>query len=118
MLKDKGYTPVIIGAEADRADVDKVVAASKYDHINFCGKSPLKELPSLISTFEYLVTNDSGPMHIAVSTGVPCVAIFGPTVRDLGFYPYDDNSKVAEIQGLPCRPCGKHGSDKCPQKTL
>lgn len=116
MLKDKGYTPVIIGSEADRPEVDKLLEAAKYDHINFCGKSPLRELPSLISTFEYLVTNDSGPMHIAVSTGVPCVAIFGPTVRSLGFYPYDDESKIAEIEGLPCRPCGKHGSKKCPEK--
>lgn len=115
MLKDRGYSPVIIGAESDRPDVDKLLAASKYKHINMCGKSPLEKLPSLISCFKYLVTNDSGPMHIAVATGVPCVAIFGPTVKELGFYPYDEISKVAEIEGLSCRPCGKHGGHKCPK---
>jgi len=116
MLKDQGYTPVIIGSEHDRPEVEKLLQAAKYKHIDYCGKSPLRELPSLISNFEYLVTNDSGPMHIAVATGVPCVAIFGPTVKELGFYPYDESSKVAEIIGLKCRPCGKHGGDKCPEK--
>lgn len=115
MLKDRGYTPVIIGAEMDRPDVNRLIASAKYEHINMCGKTSLRELPALISSFKYLVTNDSGPMHVATATGVPCVAIFGPTVRELGFFPYDEVSKVAEIQGLPCRPCGKHGSAKCPK---
>lgn len=114
-LKDLGYTPVIIGSEDDRADVDKLVAASKYDHLNYCGKTTLRELPALISSFKYLVTNDSGPMHIATATDVPCVSIFGPTVKELGFTPYDEKSLVAEIEGLKCRPCGKHGSNKCPK---
>lgn len=113
MLKDRGYTPVILGAEADRADADRLLSAAKHDHVNMCGKTPLRELPALISAFEYMVTNDSGPMHIAVASGVPCVAIFGPTTRELGFFPYDEVSKVAEISGLSCRPCGKHGHDKC-----
>ncbi|XOB65868.1 lipopolysaccharide heptosyltransferase II [Deferribacteres bacterium DY0037] len=115
MLKDRGFTPVIIGAESDRADVEKLLASAKHDHINYCGKTTLKELPALISNFAYLVTNDSGSMHIATACDVPCVAIFGPTVKELGFYPYDEKSLIAEIEGLPCRPCGKHGGNKCPK---
>ena len=115
-LKERGFTPVIIGSEEDRADVEKLKAAAKYDHIDYCGKTTLRELPALISTFEYLVTNDSGPMHIATSCDVSCVAIFGPTVKELGFYPYDEKSKIAEIEGLDCRPCGKHGGEKCPKE--
>jgi len=112
-LKENNYTPVIIGGELDRKDAEKLIEYAKYDHINYAGKTSLKELPALISAFDYLVTNDSGPMHIAVSSGVPCVAIFGPTTQELGFFPYDEVSRVAEIQGLSCRPCGKHGHDKC-----
>ena len=114
-LKDRGYTPVITGSEQDRADVEKFIAAAKYKHLNYCGKTRLKELPALISTFRYMVTNDSGPMHIATAVGVPCVAVFGPTTKELGFTPYDEKSMVAEIEGLDCRPCGKHGGHKCPK---
>ena len=112
-LKDRGYVPVIIGSSDDKPDVDKLMLASKYDHINYCGKTTLRQLPALIANFSYLVTNDSGSMHIATACDVPCIAIFGPTVKELGFYPYDEKSLVAEIEGLPCRPCGKHGGNKC-----
>lgn len=115
-MKENGYTPVIIGAPEDVPAAERVVAASKYQHINMCGKTSLKELPALISNFRLLVTNDSGPMHIAVASGVRCVAIFGPTVKELGFTPYDEVSRVAEVDGLACRPCGLHGSKKCPLK--
>lgn len=115
-LKDEGYTPVIIGAPDDIPAAEKLMQAAKHKHINMCGKTSLKELPALIANFEFLVTNDSGPMHIAVAAGVQCIAIFGPTVKELGFTPYDEVSRVAEVEGLSCRPCGLHGSRKCPKK--
>jgi heptosyltransferase-2 len=115
-LKENGYTPVIIGAPSDKPAADKIVQSSKYDLINICGETSLRELPSIIAAFDMMVTNDSGPLHIAVSTDVPCVAIFGPTVKELGFYPYDENSRIAEVEGLPCRPCGLHGHKECPKK--
>jgi len=114
-MKDNDYTPVIIGAPADIPAAEKLMQAAKYEHINLCGKTSLRELPSLIASFEMLVTNDSGPLHIAVATGVPSVAVFGPTVKELGFYPYDERSRVAELE-LSCRPCGMHGHQKCPKK--
>jgi heptosyltransferase-2 len=115
-LKDMGYTPVIIGSPDDVPAAEKLVQTAKYQHINMCGKTSLRELPALISNFKLMVTNDSGPMHIAVATGVRCIAIFGPTVKELGFTPYDEVSRVAEVEGLVCRPCGLHGSKKCPKK--
>ncbi|MCD8554427.1 lipopolysaccharide heptosyltransferase II [Seleniivibrio sp.] len=115
-LKEDGYTPVIIGAPEDVPAAEKLMKAAKYEHINMCGKTSLKELPALIANFGFMVTNDSGPMHIAVAAGVRCIAIFGPTVKELGFTPYDEVSRVAEVAGLNCRPCGLHGSRKCPKK--
>lgn len=115
-LKDRGFTPVIIGSPEDAAAAEKLIKSAKNEHINLCGKTSLKELPALISNFRLMVTNDSGPMHIAVAAGVRCVAIFGPTVKNLGFTPYDEVSRVAEVEGLSCRPCGLHGHKKCPKK--
>jgi len=45
---------------------------------------------------------------------VPTLAIFGPTTRELGFFPYGDGHRVMEVKDLPCRPCALHGGRKCP----
>ena len=45
---------------------------------NICRESE-KGNKTLLSKLDLLVTNDSGPMHLAAALGVPCVAIFGPT---------------------------------------
>jgi len=62
------------------------------------------------------LTNDSGPMHLAWIQHVPVVALFGPTVRGLGFFPRG-KSVVLEVPAaaLTCRPCGLHGSESCPR---
>jgi heptosyltransferase-2 len=62
------------------------------------------------------VTNDSGPMHIAVARKVPTVALFCATTPDLGFYPYSDNAIVVQ-KDLNCRPCTSHGGRRCPLGT-
>ena len=53
---------------------------------------------------------------MSVAFNTPVVDIYGPTVRDFGFYPYR-NGIVVEIEGLKCRPCGLHGHNSCPIKT-
>jgi len=53
-------------------------------------------------------------MHIAAALGVPAVGVFGPTTRELGFFPYGAGNAVIETP-LACRPCALHGSKKCPR---
>ena len=81
--------------------------------MNLAGKFSLRELPAAIGRCRVFVTNDSGPMHIAVARKVPTVAIFCATTPDLGFYPYSANAIVIEKQ-LACRPCTSHGGRRCP----
>lgn len=83
--------------------------------INLAGELPLAELAAYFQRLSCLVCNDSGPMHLAWTQGVPVTALFGPTVRALGFAPRGEDSHVAEID-LPCRPCGLHGHKECPLK--
>ncbi len=82
--------------------------------LDLSGKTSLPVLAALISRVQCYLTNDSGPMHLAWAQHVPVTAIFGPTVRALGFFPRGQ-STVVEID-LPCRPCGLHGHKSCPQK--
>lgn len=80
------------------------------------GKLSLPQLAACIKRLTVYVGNDSGPLHLAWVQGTPVTAIFGPTVRELGFFPRALNARqvmVHEIE-LPCRPCGLHGSKACP----
>jgi heptosyltransferase-2 len=73
----------------------------------------LRELPAAISRCALFVTNDSGPMHVAVARKIPTVAIFCATTPELGFFPYT-NKAIVLGRNLSCRPCGTHGGRRCP----
>ena len=65
----------------------------------------LRELMSLLKLCRALLTNDTGPMHVAAALGKPLVALFGPTEpRRTG--PYGQLENVLRIE-LPCSPCMK-----------
>ncbi|MCS7204085.1 MAG: lipopolysaccharide heptosyltransferase II [Leptospiraceae bacterium] len=122
---DKLKAPVIlIGSKADYEVSEhirnfvKLLYPDHYYHKihNLCGKTDLPTLYSLLKRCKLLVSNDSAPVHFGCAAGIPVVAIFGPTTKELGYAPICDNSAVVEIEGLYCRPCGTHGGKKCPEK--
>ena len=82
--------------------------------VNLAGKTTVRELMALLSVCGFLVTNDSGPMHIAAALGVPTLAIFGPTVPSFGYTPWGESNRIIEHPDLPCRPCDRHGPQVCP----
>lgn len=76
----------------------------------------LQETGAVIKRAAALVSGDTGVMHMATGVGTPVVALFGPTVRQFGFFPYRaDRSAVIELP-LECRPCSAHGGPACPLK--
>ena len=77
----------------------------------------LPELAAWIKRLDVYVSNDSGPLHLAWCQHTPVTALFGPTVRELGFFPRGASARVFEVDKtlLPCRPCGLHGARICPQ---
>jgi len=61
-----------------------------------------------------LISGDTGVMHMATGVGTPVVALFGPTVRQFGFFPYNaEHSSVVQLE-LACRPCSAQGGRACP----
>ncbi|MDL2307913.1 glycosyltransferase family 9 protein, partial [Desulfovibrio sp. OttesenSCG-928-C06] len=82
---------------------------------NLSGALSLVDLAAYIGRLNCYLTNDSGPMHMAWSQRVPVVALFGPTVRKLGFAPRGKDSIMMEATNLDCRPCGLHGPQSCPR---
>ena len=62
-----------------------------------------------------VITNHSGLMHVAAARKRNVVALFGPTVKELGFFPFGTNSTVVENTTLDCRPCTYIGLAACPK---
>lgn len=119
MLIAKGYEIELVGSKAERELCDEVQRAVLLNAkpgakiTNEAGNTSLADLVEKFREGVALVTNDSGSMHAASAAGLPAVAVFGPTTLNLGFRPWQNQARVVQLD-LDCRPCGKHGHDKCP----
>ena len=100
---------VFVGTESDNAIVEKIAAFKDFPYMSAAGKTTLRQLAYLIGRSRLMVTNDSGPMHIAAAMGVSTVSIFGPTNPELTG-PYGANHSVVVSQ-VECVGCGKR---QCP----
>jgi heptosyltransferase-2 len=107
---------ILFGGAEDARVVDAVLARCGAAAISLVGRISLRELPAALRRCHVFVTNDSGPMHIAVAQRVPTVAVFCATTRELGFFPYTKHAIVVE-KNLSCRPCTSHGGRRCPLGT-
>ena len=55
---------------------------------------------------------DTGLTHLCDAAGIPTVGVFGPTTSADGFWVHP--GPAAEVADLPCRPCSRYGSARCP----
>ncbi len=92
---------VLTGSVAEREQIEKIAQGCR----NLAGGTDLFELAELYARCAVVITNDSGPMHVAAAVGTPVVAIFGPTDPALTG-PYGKHHIVLR-SGIPCSPCFK-----------
>lgn len=102
-LASAGLRLVVLGGTGER-DVTARVAAAAPGAIDAGGRTGLGDLAAVLSLCDLVVTNDTGPMHLAGAVGTPTVSLWGPSdpteVRQTG-------SPDARVTGpdLPCKPC-------------
>jgi 3-deoxy-D-manno-octulosonic-acid transferase/heptosyltransferase-1 len=115
-LSFKDYEVILIGSTGDKVRMD-LAFNSLGDRVhNLAGKTSLKCLASLFKRGDCLITNDSGPMHLAVAVGLPVIALFGPSnpLRTGPFGWLNGNQKNRVLSSpLLCAPCYKR---KCIDK--
>ena len=107
----KGFAVTVIGSERERA-ICAAIADLAPGAVNLAGETTLSELSALISRATICVTNDSGPMHLAVALNRPVVSIFGPT-DPVWAGPYRRDGAVLRAD-LPCSPCYLRQLSRCP----
>jgi len=106
---------LLIGGPNDIERGDEISKASSA--INTCGDYSLLQSAFLIKNSAYVISHDTGMMHIAAAFKKKIYSVWGNTIPEFGMYPYlsDKNSKLIEVKDLSCRPCSKIGYDKCPK---
>ncbi len=107
----RGDTVALVGAGNER-EACAAVAALAPGATNLAGETTLTELAALIRRARLCVTNDSGPMHLAVALGRPVVSVFGPT-DEIWAGPYRRPEAVVRAP-LPCAPCYLRKLERCP----
>ena len=95
----------IFGGPGEEAIAQSIEGQMTVQSVNLAGKLSISDLAYAISRLDLLITNDSGPMHMAAAARTPVVAIFGPEDPVLmGPYAGPDLYRVIH-KPLPCRPC-------------
>jgi heptosyltransferase-2 len=103
LIEELGARVLLIGSPAELAISLKVSSSMRHKPVILTGRTELSQLIAILSVVDLLVTNDTGPAHIAPALGVPTLVVFGPT-NPLTTRPF---SPLAELVRHPpdCAPC-------------
>lgn len=101
--QQEGMAVYVIGGAAEQALGEQLAALVPGIH-NVVGRTSLLEMAALLSLATQVLTNDSGPMHVAASLGVSTYAIFGSSSAQFT-PPLGEQVEVIEQLDLSCRPC-------------
>ncbi|MBA3259747.1 MAG: lipopolysaccharide heptosyltransferase II [Gemmatimonadales bacterium] len=113
-LRETGADIVVLGGPDDVALAEWIASSAAPGSVSLAGMLALQETGAVIERSAALVSGDTGVMHMATGVGTPVVAIFGPTVREFGFFPYRSERSAVVERALGCRPCSSQGGARCP----
>ena len=87
---------IIHGGRDDKDQCENIAADIGPGAFSLAGTLSLPESAALLRLSTLVIANDSGLLHLAQSQKRPVVGIYGPTTRELGFFPIEQNSTVVE----------------------
>lgn len=111
-LSPKDWQYIILGSPGEAALCEDVARGNQA--VSMAGQFSFSQILALMQSADWVISSDSGPMHLAAALKRPQIAIFGATHPSLGFAPLNPNAQVLAAN-LPCQPCSLHGSKSCPE---
>lgn len=113
---NQGKKIILVGGKEDTVICEKIKKGLNI--IDFSGKITLLDTMYIMKNADLLVCNDSMSLHMASAFKIPTVTVFCATSPEFGFGPWQNkNAKVVEDNSLKCKPCRRHGGNKCPNGT-
>ena len=107
---------LLVGDDRDKSLTDYIAKDAGENVFDLAGRYSIMQTACILQHADLFIGNDSGLMHLAGALGKKTLVMFGPTTRELGFFPQQPNAVVLENRELGCRPCTHIGSRKCPKK--
>lgn len=104
----------LVGGKNDVEICSEIAGSLEFHTEDFSGSTSILQTAERLDKCDLLVSNDSGVLHIGAARRKPVAAIFGSTVRQLGFEPFRTPNIIIE-KNMPCRPCAHIGRKKCPK---
>lgn len=103
ILLSEGSQVVLVGSQAEEDVAHKVTREMRQKPVVLTGKTTIDQLTAILGIVDLVVTNDTGPAHIAAALGRPTLVIFGPT-NPLTTRPFFGQAEI--IRHPPdCAPC-------------
>ncbi len=109
-LLNENYFFVFLGGPQDHF-IKQLCESFPEKTLNLAGKLSLVESSYLVTKSNWIISNDTGLLHVADLCGVHGLSLQGPTAFGFTTHPHIETVEV----NLPCRPCSKDGSGKCTQ---
>jgi len=119
------FPVVLLGGKEDAENAEAIRKVDEVKIYNACGKFSLNESAHIVQKARFVITHDTGLMHIAAAFKKPVISIWGNTVPAFGMFPYygynnlksniAPASLIFERKDVKCRPCSKIGYAKCPK---
>lgn len=106
---------ILLGGQEDFFNGEKIAKSNNIKIYNACGRFKLNESADLVSRSKFVISHDTGLMHIASAYKKYVISVWGNTVPAFGMTPFETTYDVMEVKKLYCRPCSKIGYDKCPK---
>jgi heptosyltransferase-2 len=110
----------LLGGKTETDEAQEIISKSeRSDSLNLVNQLSLNGSAYVTQKAKFLITHDTGLMHIGAALKVPILSIWGNTIPEFGMYPYYGDEQIPhiiqEIKNLSCRPCSKIGYAACPK---
>jgi glycosyltransferase involved in cell wall biosynthesis/ADP-heptose:LPS heptosyltransferase len=100
-----GLPLVLLGVTEEWERSERLMGIWSGPKANLCGKTSPRVSAAVLVNAVAMVCHDSGPMHLAATMGVPCVAIFSARAKPGEWFPRGENHVVL-YHKTPCWDCG------------
>lgn len=115
LLVQNRFDVVLLGGKIDKKICEQIKNEIPQV-INLCNEDDILQTAADMKVCAAVICNDSGLMHAASAVGTKVLTIFGSSVKEFGFAPYNCKSLILENNSLSCRPCSHIGRENCPEK--
>jgi heptosyltransferase II len=106
IVRELNARVVLIGAGSERENAERVMAQMNHKQAakNLAGETNIAELIGLLARCDLIVTNDTGPAHVAAALSRPTLTLFGPT-NEFETAPLGLQAAMLRAEGIECARC-------------